>query len=39
MSRSLSPAMIADYKTKLIPKEILQDKMQELLSVFEKSKN
>ena len=31
MSRSLSPAMIADYKTKLIPKEILQDKMQELL--------
>ena len=39
MSRSLSQAMIADYKTKLIPKEILQDKMQELLSVFEKSKN
>lgn len=32
MSRSLSPAMIADYKTKLIPKKILQNKMKELLS-------
>ena len=32
MSRTLSPSMVADYKTKLIPKKILQDKMHELLS-------
>ena len=37
MSRSLSPTMIADYKTKLIPKELLQNKMHELLSSFEES--
>ena len=36
MSRSLSPSMIADYKMKLIPKKILQDKMHELLSSLEK---
>jgi predicted nuclease of restriction endonuclease-like (RecB) superfamily len=39
MSCTLSPTMIADYKTKLIPKKILQDKMHELLSSFEKGKN
>ena len=36
MSTSLSSSMIADYKTKLIPKKILQDKMNELLDSFEK---
>ena len=31
MSRSLTPQLVADYQTKLIPKEILQEKMKELL--------
>jgi predicted nuclease of restriction endonuclease-like (RecB) superfamily len=35
MSRSLSPAMVSDYKTKLIPKEILQQKMKELMNEIE----
>src|SRR3989338_3399609 len=30
LSRNLSPAMIAEYKTKLIPKKILQKKLHEL---------
>jgi hypothetical protein len=34
MSRSLSPTMIADYQTKLIPKKILQDKINELKESF-----
>ena len=29
LSRNLSPAMIAEYKTKLIPKKILQKKLRE----------
>jgi predicted nuclease of restriction endonuclease-like (RecB) superfamily len=34
MSRSLSPTMIADYQTKLIPKKILQDKINQLKESF-----
>lgn len=30
LSRNLSPAMIAEYKTKLIPKQILENKLHEL---------
>ena len=30
LSRNLSPALIAEYKTKLIPKEVLQKKLHEL---------
>ena len=29
LSRNLSPAMIAEYKTKLIPKKVLQKKLHE----------
>ena len=35
LNRSLSPTLIADYETKLIPKEILQKKMHELLDEIE----
>ena len=35
LNRSLSPALIADYETKLIPKEILQKKMHELIEEIE----
>lgn len=35
LNRSLSPAVIAEYETKLIPKEILQRKLNELYEVFE----
>jgi predicted nuclease of restriction endonuclease-like (RecB) superfamily len=35
LNRSLSPTLIADYETKLIPKEILQRKMHELLEEIE----
>jgi predicted nuclease of restriction endonuclease-like (RecB) superfamily len=31
LNRSMSPTMISDYETKLIPKEILQQKFQNLL--------
>lgn len=31
LNRSMSPAMIADYETKLIPKKALQEKMKELI--------
>lgn len=34
MSRSISPALIAEYKTKLIDKEILQKKIHELSETF-----
>lgn len=33
MSRNLSPAMIADYQTKLIDKEILRKKLHELFEI------
>ena len=36
LSRSLNPAMIADYKTKLPDKKLLHDKWQELLEISEK---
>ena len=36
LSRSLSPTVISEYKTKLIPKKILQDKMNELYERFDK---
>ena len=35
LNRSLSPTVISDYKTKLIPKNILQEKLHELKSLFE----
>lgn len=35
LSRSLSPTVISEYKTKLIPKEILQRKMNELYEQLE----
>ena len=35
LSRNLSPAMIAEYKTKLIPKKILQKKLHELFLLKE----
>jgi predicted nuclease of restriction endonuclease-like (RecB) superfamily len=34
LNRSMSPTMIADYETKLIPKEILQQKMKELMDAI-----
>lgn len=35
LSRSLSPTIISEYETKLIPKEILQRKLNELYEAFE----
>lgn len=35
LNRSLSPAVISDYKTKLIPKEVLKQKIHELQDFFE----
>jgi predicted nuclease of restriction endonuclease-like (RecB) superfamily len=35
LSRSLSPTVIADYETKLIPKEILKQKVDELCRLYE----
>ena len=34
MARNTSPAVIADYETKLIPKEILANKLHHLLELF-----
>lgn len=39
LSRSLSQAMIAEYKTKLIDKKILQKKLDELYDIEEESRN
>lgn len=39
LNRSLSAAMIADYETKLIPKQILKMKMHELLEEIENDGN
>lgn len=36
LSRSLSPTVISEYETKLIPKKILQDKMNELYKIYER---
>lgn len=35
LSRSVSPAIIADYETKLIPKEVLRKKLNELYELLE----
>ncbi len=35
LSRSLSPTVISEYKTQLIPKKILQDKMNELYEIYD----
>ncbi|DAB29756.1 MAG TPA: hypothetical protein CFH84_08075 [Sulfurimonas sp. UBA12504] len=37
LSRSLSPTVVAEYETKLIPKKILQQKLNELYERFEKN--
>lgn len=37
LSRSLSPAMISEYKTKLIDKSILQNKLQEFIQLSKKA--
>jgi len=34
LSRSLSPTVVSEYETKLIPKKILQDKMNELYALY-----
>jgi predicted nuclease of restriction endonuclease-like (RecB) superfamily len=39
LNRSLSPTVISDYKTKLIPKNILQEKLHELKDLFESQEN
>lgn len=39
LNRSLSPTVVSEYKTKLIPKKILQDKMNELYERFENDRN
>ncbi len=36
MARNTSPAMIADYETKLIPKELLTGKLSQLIELFSK---
>ncbi|MCK5780914.1 MAG: DUF1016 domain-containing protein [Psychrilyobacter sp.] len=36
LSRSLSPTVVSEYETKLIPKEILRTKMNELYEMLEK---
>ena len=36
LSRNLSPALISEYKTKLIPKKLLQQKMHELMELSQK---
>jgi hypothetical protein len=37
LSRSLSPTVISEYETKLIPKKVLQDKLDELYLQFERN--
>jgi predicted nuclease of restriction endonuclease-like (RecB) superfamily len=38
LSRNLSPALVAEYKTKLIPKKILQKKLHEYIMLTEQKK-
>ncbi len=38
LGRSLSPTIVADYETKLIPKETLQKKLNELYDILENKK-
>lgn len=35
LSRSVSPAVIADYETRLIPKQLLRDKLNEIYALLE----
>ncbi len=35
LNRSLSPTVVSDYETKLIPKRLLQDKMNELYNIYD----
>ncbi len=35
LSRSLSPTVISDYETQLIPKKILQQKLNELYEMYD----
>lgn len=37
MARNTSPAMIADYETKLISKKVLADKLHQLVEQLSKS--
>ncbi len=39
LNRSLSPTVVAEYETKLIPKEVLQRKLNELYNLIENEKN
>ena len=39
LSRSLSPTVVAEYETKLIPREVLRRKMNELYQLFEGNEN
>jgi len=35
LSRSLSPTVISEYETKLIPKELLRQKLNEIYEVYD----
>jgi predicted nuclease of restriction endonuclease-like (RecB) superfamily len=39
LSRSLSPAIVSEYKTKLIPKNILKHKLNEFFEILESNEN
>ncbi|CAN5676141.1 hypothetical protein BH10BAC2_BH10BAC2_02670 [soil metagenome] len=39
MARNTSPAMIADYETKLIPKNVLANKLHQLVAQLSKEEN
>ncbi len=39
LNRSLSPAIIADYETKLIPKQLLKNKLDEIYTLLEEKHN
>ncbi len=39
LSRNMSPTMISEYRTKLISKEILQKKLEELTEIVDEDKN
>lgn len=39
MARNISPAIVADYQTKLIDKKLLADKLHQLGQILEKSKD
>ena len=39
LSRNMSPTMISEYRTKLISKEILQKKLEELTEIMDEDKN